>query len=82
MDSTALKVDSKGRVTLPNKLREKLNIKPGDTLFLNETVNKTILLKKAVNPFDVLALEALKEYRNGETTSFEELAEEMGVDLE
>jgi AbrB family looped-hinge helix DNA binding protein len=82
MDSTALKVDNKGRVTLPNKLREKLNIQPGDTLFLNETVDETILLKKAINPFDMLALEALKEYRNGKTTSFEDLTEEMGVDLE
>lgn len=36
---------------------------------LNETVNETILLKKGINPFDMLALEALKEYRNGKTNT-------------
>lgn len=82
MSAIALKVDSKGRVTLPNKLREKLNIKPGDTLFLNSMESDNILLKKAINPFDMLALEGLREFREGETTSLEDLANEMGVELD
>ncbi len=80
MSGMTLKVDSKGRVTIPNKLRENLDIKPGDTLYLNST-DETILLKKAVDPFDMVALEALKEHREGKTISIEDLAEEMGVDL-
>lgn len=81
MSAITLRVDNKGRVTLPNKLREKLNIEPGDTLFLDSTANETILLKKAINPFDLLALEGLKELREGKTTSLEELAKEMEIDL-
>jgi len=80
MSGMTLKVDSKGRVTIPNKLRENLDIKPGDTLYLNST-DETILLKKAVDPFDMVALEALKEHREGKTISIEDLAEETGVDL-
>jgi len=80
MSGMTLKVDSKGRVTIPNKLRENLDIKPGDTLYLNST-DETILLKKAIDPFDMVALEALKEHREGKTISIEDLAEEMGVDL-
>jgi AbrB family looped-hinge helix DNA binding protein len=72
MSGITLKVDSKGRVTIPNKLRENLDIKPGDTLYLNST-DETILLKKAIDPFDMVALEALKEHREGKTISIEDL---------
>ncbi len=81
MSAVSLRVDSKGRITLPNKWREKMDINPGDTLFLNGD-SESIVLKKAINPFDALAAEAVKEYKEGKTTSLEVFAEEMGIELE
>ena len=81
MSAISLKVDEKGRVTLPNKLRKNLGIKPGDTLFLQEQV-EYFVLKKALNPFDVLALDALRERNEGKTVGLKDVASELGVDLE
>lgn len=81
MSAISLKVDEKGRVTLPNKLRKNLDIKPGDTLFLQEQV-ECFVLKKAANPFDVLALDAAREHSEGKTAGLRDVAAEMGVDLE
>ncbi|HPD98021.1 MAG TPA: AbrB/MazE/SpoVT family DNA-binding domain-containing protein [Synergistales bacterium] len=81
MSAISLKVDEKGRVTLPNKLRKNLGIKPGDTLFLQEQV-EYFVLKKAVNPFDALALDALREHNEGKAVGLKDVASELGVDLE
>jgi len=81
MSAISLKVDEKGRVTLPNKLRKNLDIRPGDTLFLQEQV-ECFVLKKAVNPFDALVLDALRERNEGKTVGLEDTAHELGVDLE
>lgn len=81
MSAISLKVDEKGRVTLPNKLRKNLDIKPGDTLFLQEEVGYFVL-KKAVDPFDALALDALRERNEGKTVGLKDVASQLGVDLE
>jgi AbrB family looped-hinge helix DNA binding protein len=81
MSAISLKVDEKGRVTLPNKLRKNLDIRPGDTLFLQEQV-ECFVLKKAVNPFDALVLDALRERNEVKTVGLEDAAHELGVDLE
>ncbi len=72
----AVRVDSKGRLTIPKEARESLNVQPGDTFFVEiEEEGKVLRYAKAENPFDVLAEEALEEYRRGETRSLRELAE-------
>jgi len=81
MPAVSLKVDEKGRITLPNKLRKNLGIKPGDTLFLQEQPERFVL-KKAINPFDALASNAAKEHAEGKTTGLGDIAAELGVDLE
>jgi AbrB family looped-hinge helix DNA binding protein len=81
MSAISLKVDEKGRVTLPNKLRKNLGIKPGDTLFLQEQVEHFVL-KKAVNPFDALVLDAERERAEGKTIGLKEVAAGLGVDLD
>lgn len=62
----AVKIDGKGRLTLPKSIRKDININPGDIFYLNyDAAKKQMQLNKAINPFDVLAGEALKEYKKG-----------------
>ena len=78
---TAVKIDDKGRLIVPASDREALGIQPGDVLFV-ERRGKQLIYMKAENPFDVLAEDAIEEYRRGETTSLRKFAEERGVILE
>ena len=66
-----VRVDSKYRVVIPEKLRE--GIKPGDVLFVEET-DGVLHYAKAENPFDGLARHAVAEYRAGRTRSLQEIA--------
>ena len=81
MTAISLRVDDKGRVTLPKKLREKMNLVKGDTLFLHEG-KAEIILKKGIDPFDAIVKEGLKEYKEGKTTSLDDFASEMGINLD
>jgi len=81
MTAISMKMDEKGRITLPKKIRDKLNLSQGDTLFLHEGLSE-IIIKKAENPFDAIAQAAIKEYKNGETTSLDDFASEMGITLD
>lgn len=47
----SVKVLAKGQITLPKKLRKKLNIKEGDALVIKET-REGIVLKKGKTIFD------------------------------
>jgi AbrB family looped-hinge helix DNA binding protein len=81
--SIPLKIDNKGRVSIPKQLRERAGLEPGDALFLEyDESSNTFHLKKAINPFDILALEALREYEAGETRSLDEVMAELGVEPE
>ena len=81
--TTGVRIDAKGRLTIPREMRELLHIAPGDTVFLRADSDlRTIQLIKADNPFDILAEHALDEYRAGRTTSLDDLAKELGVELD
>jgi AbrB family looped-hinge helix DNA binding protein len=53
----AVRVDDKGRLTIPGKLRKELDVKPGDTFFLQRE-GEVLRYAKATNPFDMLAEQA------------------------
>jgi AbrB family looped-hinge helix DNA binding protein len=81
--TTTVKLDDKGRVSLPKKLREQAGLGPGDALFLEyDDLNNTFQLTKAVNPLEGLLQEALREYEAGETIPLRQIAEEAGIDLD
>jgi AbrB family looped-hinge helix DNA binding protein len=70
-----VKIDDKGRLTLPKSIRKEININPGDIFYLNyDAEKKQMQLNKAINPFDALAGEALKEYKKGKVKRIEKLA--------
>jgi antitoxin PrlF len=80
--SHAIKVDDKGRLTIPRTLRKELGIEPGDTMFVEREPNGVVLrYAKAENPFDGLARHAEQEYRAGRTKSLRDFASENDISL-
>ncbi|HBT46988.1 MAG TPA: AbrB family transcriptional regulator [Peptococcaceae bacterium] len=78
----AVKIDNKGRVTLPKRIREALGVESGDIVFLKyDPENRQVRLARALNPFDVLAEQAIKEYQEGRTRTIEEFAREHDIEL-
>jgi AbrB family looped-hinge helix DNA binding protein len=83
MATTSVRLDEKGRLTIPRTIREELHLEPGDVLFLEtDQVSRTLQLAKAFNPFDVLAQHALAEYEAGRTKNIRQIAEELAIDLD
>ena len=81
--TTSVRLDEKGRLTIPRDVREALHLKPGDVLFMqSDSKTKTLQLGKAINPFDVLAEHATSEYGAGRTKSLRQIAEELAIDLD
>jgi AbrB family looped-hinge helix DNA binding protein len=77
------KVDAKGRVSIPQRIREELEIGPGDTLFVEfDEEQKVLRYAKAQNPFEALARHAIEEWRSGRTRSIHDFAAEHGIDLD
>lgn len=83
--ANTVRVDEKGRLTIPSKTRKDLGLKPGDTFaFRLEQRESQVILHyaKVDDPFEGLAEHAVEEYRAGRTQSVEEVAREMGIDLD
>ena len=74
-------MDDKGRVMIPKKVREEINVQPGDALFLHRE-GGTLQLAKAENPFDALAQHAEREFRAGRTRSLRDIAADEGVTVD
>lgn len=78
----SVRIDGRGRISLPKKIREQMGVETGDTLFMRLSDKGRLEILKAMNPFDLLVDEAIREYKEGKTTSIEDLAAELGVDLD
>lgn len=74
----AIRVDARGRISLPGAFRKALGLNPGDTVFARR-VGERVELIKSDNPFDSLARYAVKEFKEGKTVTLEEWAEREGV---
>ncbi|MFQ5793987.1 MAG: AbrB/MazE/SpoVT family DNA-binding domain-containing protein [Candidatus Bipolaricaulia bacterium] len=77
----SVRVDQKGRLMIPKMIREDLDIKLGDTFFLQRE-GKVLCYARPENPFDALALHAEKEYHEGRTRSLREFAQEHDIPLD
>ena len=73
-------IDAKGRVTIPKSICKREGLKAGDTLAV-ESRNGGLRLVKQVNMWDVLAEDALAEFRAGRTRELREIAAERGIVL-
>jgi len=75
-----VRIDGKGRLTIPRHIRRALKISAGDTMFLKyEKDSNQLRMAPAQNPFDILAEQALEEYHRGHTRKIEEFMK--GADI-
>ncbi|MBI3922372.1 MAG: AbrB/MazE/SpoVT family DNA-binding domain-containing protein [Armatimonadetes bacterium] len=80
-EAIAVRVDNKGRLTIPKAIRTETGVKPGDLFFL-QPEGSVLHYSKAENPFDLLAEHALKEHREGKTRTLREFAKEHNIPLD
>ncbi len=81
--TTSVKVDAKGRLSIPRELRDELDIQPGDPLFVEREEGRAVLrYAVAENPFDALAQHAEDEYRAGRTRGLHAFAADEGISLD
>ncbi len=66
---TTIKVSSKGQIVIPQSLRKKMGLRPGDTLVL-ACYNNVLILKKLT--LDSLLEESERNFLEGKTLSHEE----------
>ena len=83
IDERIVRVDAKGRVTLPKAIRDELSIQDGTPFFVKFIRGeRVIILAPAINPFDILAEQAMEEYEAGKTTNIEKYAKNHGINLD
>jgi bifunctional DNA-binding transcriptional regulator/antitoxin component of YhaV-PrlF toxin-antitoxin module len=77
-ETVAVRIDSKGRLTLPLKARKALGVVPGSTVFIQSEGN-VLRIARAENPFDGLAHDAIEEDRRGRTRGLREFARDENI---
>lgn len=77
-----VKVDAKGRLSIPSSVRSRVQMNAGDTYFIKTEKTGVIRLAKARNPFDEMAIAAIEEYEAGNTINLRDFAEREGIDLD
>jgi len=81
-DKLVVKVDSRGRITIPKEARKKADIETGDVLFMNLSPGRVELTRAIEDPLVELAAYAEKEYKDGNTQNLRDFAEEEGINLD
>jgi AbrB family looped-hinge helix DNA binding protein len=79
--TVSVRLDDKGRLTLPRSVREAIHAEPGDVFYVETDGDGILRLVRAVNPFDVLAEQALREDDAGETISLNDVLRREGISL-
>ena len=76
-----VRIDEKGRITLPKRIRVLFGVEPGDAVFLKyEREGNFIRLVRAVeDPIAVLWEYAEKEYQAGRTKNLRDYMREQGL---
>ncbi len=83
MSAQVVTVDGRGRVAVPMELREQLDLKAGDALFVQVEDNGVVpRLSKAINPFDSFAALGEREFREGRTKGLRAFAAEEGFAID
>lgn len=77
--TVSIRLDDKGRLTLPRSVREAIHAQPGDVFYLEANENGVLRLVRAVNPFDVLAEQAIREDDAGKTISLDVIVHREGL---
>lgn len=73
------RLDGKGRISIPSKIREDMGLEPGDVVFF-DMKDSVLRVAKANNPFDALIEEALEELHAGHTVSLRDFARSEGLE--
>ncbi|MBZ5588097.1 MAG: AbrB/MazE/SpoVT family DNA-binding domain-containing protein [Acidobacteriia bacterium] len=71
-------IDSKGRLSLPRRIREELGLAAGDVVFVQRE-GDTVRFAKAVNPLQAAVAEGVAEYRAGRKIALGPLAKKHRV---
>lgn len=83
MATISVSMDSKGRISIPKSVRERLHLEPGDVFFIDPIENRAeFRVAKAQVPFDNIAEFAQWAVDNGHTRSLDEISAELGLNLD
>lgn len=78
-EKVSVRIDNKGRVTLPRDLRARLGVDLGDTLFVKYEAGSIRLVRAVEDPIATLATYADKEFEAGRTKDLREYMRENGL---
>ncbi len=76
-----VKVDSKGRITLPKEIRESAKVEEGDVFFVDIDHGQIKLTEAVKDPIVMLREYAREEYKKGRTKNLRDYAAEKGIKL-
>ena len=76
------KVDKKGRITLPKKVREETGIYKGEVLFIESDIGQVKLTRAVEDPIAKLKDYTEKEFESGKTKNLRQYAKEKGIVLD
>lgn len=79
-ENIVLKLDNKGRLTIPLKVRKTFNLNPGDVFFVKPE-DSGLHIARVENPFDVFAEYAEYERKEGKSTELRAYAKKRKIKL-
>ena len=80
-EKVPVKIDSRGRITVPKKAREEAGIQEGDILFMNLKPGKIEFTRAIEDPLVVLRDYSDKEYDEGRTKNLREYGKEKDIEI-